>query len=543
VVLEILWYQTERKGEEVMGLRYTLIVYPPSELRTFDADGNLLKQLAVVGWSYSGCAVTMDSQGNVYTDEGGDTLKKYDSNLNVLVTKDIESGNNWFVSLILGLDGYLYTLEIRASGYAIAKRNTTDLTIIEDVMTLGGSYAGGMCLDSNDNFYIYNTSTKKIEKRSSAGVLLASLYVGNILENAGFGICGSNLYISEGADKIYYMPLDLSGYTEWSFPSPTDPAYCLTAADNHLIVSGWGTGGVGATRKYDSDRNLIWEQFLGGSTYAYKAGAFIISIVIPTVTTEEITNILPNKANGGGEITDTGGEDCTKRGVCWNTTGSPTVADNIVEEEGTFGAEAFTSILTGLTPVTTIYVKAYGYNSAGYGYGAEVSFTTLEDFPLYPIIFPCESKGKDLKKNCINFETSMSDICITLNHNSNVVREYLQAAYGGTDYDESSNLQEVMPSMQLVKLSNKPEDLTAIINNFISNISDMFTTINQNNTIIKQWLDDYEPDEEAHEFTDVTLRPIVVGKDLNKAIDDLFEGVEDNVLILNNNIEVMKERF
>jgi len=103
---------------------------------------------------------------------------------------------------------------------------------------------------------------------------------------------------------------------------------------------------------------------------------------IPTVTTQEVSEVnLDNTALGNGTITNTGGENATKRGICWNTTGSPTVADNKTEEEGDFGIGAFTAIMTGLSPEVTYYIKAYAYNSAGYGYGAE---TTLYYEKVYP---------------------------------------------------------------------------------------------------------------------------------------------------------------
>lgn len=183
-----------------------------------------------------------------------------------------------------------------------------------------------------------------------------------------------------------------------------------------------------------------------------------------------------------------------------------------------------------------------------YNYIVEVKaypFVPVEvyDYPLAPVMFPAEPRSTTLKKDCINFEESMSDVCLVVNHNTRVTREYLQLTYDGEGFNESSNLRFILPSQQLVKLQGKDLDYNAIINNFIKNVSSTFTLINENNTIIKQWLDDYEPDEEGHEFTDVKMRPIVVGKDLTKTMDALFEGIIDNVTILNMNLEVLKERF
>lgn len=106
------------------------------------------------------------------------------------------------------------------------------------------------------------------------------------------------------------------------------------------------------------------------------ATIYYTPIVVPTVTTQEVSDIDETEAVGNGNITDTGTENATKRGICYNTTGSPTVNDNKVEEEGDFSTGAFAAQLTGLFPGQKYYVKAYAYNSAGYGYGSEVDFTT-----------------------------------------------------------------------------------------------------------------------------------------------------------------------
>jgi len=96
----------------------------------------------------------------------------------------------------------------------------------------------------------------------------------------------------------------------------------------------------------------------------------------PTVTTQAVSDIAPVTATGNGNMTDNGGENASKRGVCWNTTGNPTVADSKSEETDSFGVGAFTRPMTGLTPGQHYYVRAYAYNSAGYGYGGEVEFDT-----------------------------------------------------------------------------------------------------------------------------------------------------------------------
>ncbi len=97
----------------------------------------------------------------------------------------------------------------------------------------------------------------------------------------------------------------------------------------------------------------------------------------PTVTTIVITNITPTTATSGGNVANQGDTPVTQKGVVWNTSPNPTLADSLTND-GT-GAGAFSSQLTGLNPETTYYLRAYAINEAGAAYGAEVVFTTQID--------------------------------------------------------------------------------------------------------------------------------------------------------------------
>jgi len=101
--------------------------------------------------------------------------------------------------------------------------------------------------------------------------------------------------------------------------------------------------------------------------------------VVPTLTTVAITAITGSSAAGGGNVTVTGGAEVTVRGVCFGTVTKPTVADSKTTDGK--GTGAFVSALAALKGNTTYYVRAYATNSAGTGYGPEVSFKTLIDLP------------------------------------------------------------------------------------------------------------------------------------------------------------------
>ncbi|MBN1180969.1 MAG: hypothetical protein JXB49_01690 [Bacteroidales bacterium] len=99
---------------------------------------------------------------------------------------------------------------------------------------------------------------------------------------------------------------------------------------------------------------------------------------IPALTTASVTAITDVTAICGGTVTDDGGASVTSRGVCWNITGTPTTFDSLTTDGA--GSGSFISTLTGLSPATTYYVRAYATNAEGTAYGNEVSFTTDQYF-------------------------------------------------------------------------------------------------------------------------------------------------------------------
>ena len=113
-----------------------------------------------------------------------------------------------------------------------------------------------------------------------------------------------------------------------------------------------------------------------GTSYGDEVTFTTLSPNVPTVTTAVTTNITALTASCGGNVTSDGGDAVTARGVCWSTTPNPTVADSSTTDGAGMGA--FASSLTGLTPNTTYYVRAYATNNTGTAYGNQFSFTTVK---------------------------------------------------------------------------------------------------------------------------------------------------------------------
>jgi len=114
---------------------------------------------------------------------------------------------------------------------------------------------------------------------------------------------------------------------------------------------------------------------LNASNIPYWATAAGTANIVSTAASA-ITGI---SATSGGNIISDGGLAVLSRGVCWNTSTGPTIANSKTIDGAGIGI--FSSSLTGLTPVTTYYVRAYAMNSSSITYGNEISFTTTAVLP------------------------------------------------------------------------------------------------------------------------------------------------------------------
>ncbi len=158
---------------------------------------------------------------------------------------------------------------------------------------------------------------------------------------------------------------------------------CYSTNANPIYTDLRTSDGIGIGNFTSSITNLI-----SGTTYYVRAYAknnagvgygnlqtfTTTAILLPAITTSNITGITSNSAVSGGNISANGGGSITARGVCWNTTGNPTITNNFTTD-GT-GIGSFTSNITNLNQGTTYYARAYATNSAGTSYGSQQVFIT-----------------------------------------------------------------------------------------------------------------------------------------------------------------------
>lgn len=98
-----------------------------------------------------------------------------------------------------------------------------------------------------------------------------------------------------------------------------------------------------------------------------------LKAVKPTIAVESITSLLDKTVTINITLNSDGGASISRMGVCWSTNSIPTIEDKFIETK----QDKLSISLSGLTPNTTYYVRAYAENKMGFVYSDSKSFITL----------------------------------------------------------------------------------------------------------------------------------------------------------------------
>jgi hypothetical protein len=171
-------------------------------------------------------------------------------------------------------------------------------------------------------------------------------------------------------------------------------AFTLSTTNTEYKQGGSTNNWPSLIQSYTTDDNFyVRLEIVDRGIYYYidcvKINIYYTEVVAPTVTTQDADQITSDGFRGNGNITDTGGANCTRRGFCYKagTSGDPTTSDSVVYDDGDYGTGAFTKSITGLSAGTSYRVRAYAVNSAGTSYGTTVDVKTLTDFIPQIIMF------------------------------------------------------------------------------------------------------------------------------------------------------------
>jgi uncharacterized protein (TIGR02145 family) len=177
------------------------------------------------------------------------------------------------------------------------------------------------------------------------------------IKECGFDWSTTSLYTSGYNSIDNVVRSDSSGYIVFK-----DTLTGLTPKTTYYINA----------RVYYTHPGSITVRSIGSGSRSFETLA-----LYPVVSTAAIVEFTNNSAIAGGVIMDAGITPVIERGVYWGSspypenTGTKITLDN--------SSEVFSKKLTGLSPNTNYYVKAFATNKNGTGYGTERKFNTGND--------------------------------------------------------------------------------------------------------------------------------------------------------------------
>ena len=261
----------------------------------------------------------------------------------------------------------------------------TNIPLVTDISTWSNLSTPGYCWFNNNpaNYMaiygaLYNWYSVKTEKLCPIGWHVPDDAEWTMLSNylGGENVAGGKL---KETGLIHWLNPNSGATNESGFTALPGGNRTDYAAFNDIGNFGYWWSATEYNNTYAWLRYLFYDNStFKRVSYDNKSGFSVrclkdeTSINLPIITTASVTSITSTTANSGGNIISDGGAAIIAKGVCWSTSQNPTVNDSITME-GT-GSENFLSTLTGLMTNTQYFVRSYAINSAGIGYGNEVSF-------------------------------------------------------------------------------------------------------------------------------------------------------------------------
>lgn len=255
-------------------------------------------------------------------------------------------------------------------------------------------------------------------------------------------ITSTNILSGLGVSSI-----DKFGYNTSSIPANTSIKVSFsqdnsTWKNSSGTIDGWDTLSQGDYLAEGSAINLATLGWSGNNFY-YKtqfdttdtsATAVLDEVVVyysqgASVSTQVVSNTTPAGTTGNGTLIAISGGNATTRGFKYGLSQTDTWD---IHADGDFGAGTYSLDLTGLSPNTTYYIRAYATNPGGTGYGSWVSFTTSAYY----------SSGTLTSTNILLGQTVtlINNLSYTLSSKPAGTIAYIQFSQNGTNWYNSTGV-------------------------------------------------------------------------------------------------------
>jgi hypothetical protein len=112
-----------------------------------------------------------------------------------------------------------------------------------------------------------------------------------------------------------------------------------------------------------------------GTGYSPQSTFTTLALAAPSISSLSASSITQTGLSASSFISNDGGSTITQKGFVWSTSPNPTTALT-TKSISTTSDNSISSSITGLSPATTYYLRAFATNSQGTSYSLETTFTT-----------------------------------------------------------------------------------------------------------------------------------------------------------------------
>ncbi|MEI8204072.1 MAG: hypothetical protein WCH34_13710 [Bacteroidota bacterium] len=246
----------------------------------------------------------------------------------------------------------------------------------------------------------FNTSSPHLS--STGGGNFVSVCI-NTIGVDSFNIIGTNLTTSN---------LTVGAFNGYAYSTSLNGIYTSSLT---LIQS----GGTFNQTIYIKFSPVTVQSYSGNITISGGGATSINKIVLsngvfsaPSISAPSKSTITTNSALLGGTITATGCSDVIERGVYYSTISgfANGTGNKVSETTGPFSTGVYTIEVTGLSPSTVYYFKAFATNSGGTVFSTQGTFSTtcmpISNFPWTENFDAMSSIGTSVIPNCWKIESS-----------------------------------------------------------------------------------------------------------------------------------------
>jgi uncharacterized protein (TIGR02145 family) len=164
---------------------------------------------------------------------------------------------------------------------------------------------------------------------------------------------------------------------------------CWSASPNpdisdSVLIS--GRGGFGFTAFPPGllpGRNWYVKAFAQNSAGVYYSPEAVANPapIAPELSTDSVVLSSPGAVNAYGRLLRDGGTNLASRGFCYDTSSTPLTSHSVIQVSLSLPGNGFEAAISGLQGGQTYFVRAYGVNAAGTGYGNALSFYNPPGIP------------------------------------------------------------------------------------------------------------------------------------------------------------------